>query len=326
MERVDHFRGTQLTGIQELEGSLEGRDAVIGCSGPTFASYNDEEIPEHVVRVAVNEGIRKFSEGPRPADYWVFSDTPIIREYRELYRPETRLLVMHEATQTFRRYLPPEVEAWTVNSMEKPQAYDNPYQFYSRGTVTIGAIEMLRFMGVRRFFVHGLDCFRTHRNYYYDNRKPIPVTERRLIEEERILFKGVPPGIRLFVTQKLRRMIVRLRTVLESGLWKDIEVFVVASPWSQAPLPKLTHEEAVALMAESSPPAAEAVVEPPEPEKHTSDAQERRIEKIKAEQKARKGAKKATKKTKKKSSTPKPKADPSSGEPAQEPQETSSDV
>ncbi len=253
-DNVNQFRGQRLTGLADLKGTLEGKDVVIGCSGPTFSTYDDHEVPDHVIRVGLNEGIRKWTEdGKRPADYWVFSDTPILEEYSHLYQEGTKCLIMHEATQSWRRFIP-KADVYTVNSMEEIREYDNPYQFFSRATVMIGAVEMLRYMGAKRFFIFGLDCFRTDKGYYFDGRTPIPNTEKRTLETERVRAGDAPAGMRLFLTSKLRRMVDKLDKVKASGLWDGIEVYCVSSPYSQQrALAKITFAGALDLWKETDP-------------------------------------------------------------------------
>lgn len=233
VEKVNEFRGTALTGLEDVKDALAGRDIVITCSGPSFEAYDDQLIPSHVIRVAINETIAIFDDDNRPADYWVFSDQPIIEEYHKYHHKNTRLLVMHEATQTFRNYLPG-ADAHTVNSMARIQEYDNPYQFYSRGTVLIGAIEMLRYMGARRFFVFGCDFYRTQDAYYFDQEKqPRFAAEARLLDTERIQFEGLPDDVRLYATPNLRKMSDKMNRIKAAGLWDNLEAYCVASPWSQ---------------------------------------------------------------------------------------------
>jgi hypothetical protein len=250
-EKVDEFRGTKLTGLEDVKDTLLGRDLVITCSGPSFESYDDHLIPPHVLRVAINESIKVFDDASRPPEYWVFSDQPIIREYHQFHHETTRLLVMHEATQTFRKYLP-NAHAHTVNSMAKIKEYDNPYQFYSRGTVLIGAIEMLRYMGAGRIFVFGCDFFRTDNAYYFDKEKrPRFSAEEQLLEAERIRFDGLPADVNLYATPNLRKMTDKMNKISAAGLWDKLEAYCVASPWSQQnALEKITFEEALSKMQE----------------------------------------------------------------------------
>jgi len=50
-EEVYKFRRhIRLTGIRELKDTQKGRTAVIWCSGPTFAAYDDGKIPDDWVR------------------------------------------------------------------------------------------------------------------------------------------------------------------------------------------------------------------------------------------------------------------------------------
>ena len=252
VEPVNEFRGTRLTGLADVKDTLAGKDAVIACSGPSFRNYEDALIPSHVLRVAINETIRFFAELGRPPDYWVFSDQPIVEEYHQYHHGHTKLLVMHEATQTFRRYLP-DADAHTVNSMAEVRDFDNPYQFYSRGTVLIGAIEMLRYMGIDRVFVFGCDFYRTEEAYYFDgDKQPRFTTETRLLDEERIYASDIPENIRLYSTPNLQKMTRKMRQVEAAGLWKDIDSYCVASPWSQqSALEKVSLDEAVRIMSGS---------------------------------------------------------------------------
>jgi len=119
-----------------------------------------------------------------------------------------------------------------------PREYDNGYEFFSRGTVLIGAIEMARYMGIEEFYIFGLDCYRTKDSYYYDNRTPEHGTERNIHNAKR-------DGDR-YVTYRLKRMISALNIVKSSGLWEGISVYCVNSPQSmQTAVPKMTLEDFV---------------------------------------------------------------------------------
>jgi len=250
---VDRFRGRPLTGLGDLRGTLDGEDVVIACSGPTFQAYDDTAVPAHVKRVAINETIKKFSEISRPPGYWVFSDIPVVQDYHKFHDVLTTCLVMHEATVPVRKFVDRSAPVFTVNSMSKIREYDNPYQFFSRSTVLIGAVEMLRYMGVRRFFIFGADAFRTRRRYYYDaGRKPRYGTERRVESCDRVFFKGAPEPI--YATPKLKKMVDQVARAAASGLWDGLKLYCVASPYSQhTALEKISLEDAIGLMDETGP-------------------------------------------------------------------------
>lgn len=222
---VYRYAGKPLTGIDDLKGTAPCEEAVIGCSGLSFDRYDDSIPPPEWPRVAVNESIRKL----RSAEWWVLADDPILYEYADVAPADVKILAMQQATAIIGRFAKGR-RYWTVESMSKIAPYDNGHQFYSRGTVLIGAIEMLRFIGFRRFFVFGCDCYRTKAAYYYDGRAPIPLSEKHFVENQRV--RG-HEGEKIYVTPRLKNMIDRLGAVKRSGLWDGIEVWCVDSPHSQ---------------------------------------------------------------------------------------------
>lgn len=248
--KVYMFRDTKLTGIGKLKNIHQGRKVALCCSGTTFENYEDSNVPGDFLRVAVNEAIRKLSD---VADYWVLSDIPIVLEYAHFVKPQTTVLAMHESSTKINRFCKTAKAIYTVDSMPKPGKYDNPYEFYSRGTVMIGAIEMLRFMGVREFFVFGLDCFALRDKYYYDGRRPVPLSEKRINQATRIK-RDLPPEVRIFLTPRLSNMVKKLDEVAASKLWQDTEVFCVASPYSQQKaIPKMSLDEFLAYTKPADP-------------------------------------------------------------------------
>lgn len=249
------YGGKELTGLADLKGTLVGRTAVICCSGTTLARYDDDRPPKDWLRVAVNEAILKL----QTADYWVIADDPIVFEYAEKCPKATRILAMQQATTIIRRHCK---EHWirTVESMSAVKDPANGYQFFSRGTVLIGGIEMLRWMGVRRFYVFGLDCYRTEKAYYYDGRKPIPLSEKHFTGSHRVR-DGVE-GERIYVTDRLKWAIDRLSAARAAGLWDDVEIRCVDSPRSQqTAIEKMTIEEFVEAVKASKTVPAEALAE-----------------------------------------------------------------
>lgn len=219
------YAGVKLTGLKELKGAFKGETAVVGCSGTTFARYNDDLPPRAWKRFAVNEGIRKMADY---ADFWVMSDDPIVFEYMEFIRPQVTCLVMKQATR-LAKHLRGGKAIYTVDSMRDPKDYGNGFQFFSRGTVLIGAIEMARYLGFERFFVFGCDCYRTKTSYYYDDRKPPKLSETKVIPHDRA--RETPPNVQLYVTPLLKKMINRLEMV--APLWKGIKLYCVDSEYSQ---------------------------------------------------------------------------------------------
>lgn len=239
------FKGNPLTGIEELEGTLEGRSAAIWASGPTFADYNDGLVPEDVVRVAINETVKS---PPATPDFWVLSDTIIVEKFARYCPAETKVLAMHMASLSIDAHCGAD-EIFTVNSMpEPPEEYDNPFQFFSRKTVVIGAVEMLRFMGVKRFFFFGFDAFRTAKAYYFNGDNAFAMGEQRVGRQFQIMGK-VHNGQQIFCTPNLsmgRNMVHRAR----KALWDPagVELWNVNSPNSQqTAIANITWAEFVAI-------------------------------------------------------------------------------
>ena len=217
--------GKKFTGITNFKNKFQGKKAIVCCSGTTLSSYVDADHPEDWIRIAVNEGIRKIAD---TADFWVLSDRAIVYEYADLCKPHTTVLAMHESANFIQRCEVPDI--YTMNSMPlPPRSFDNGYEFFSRGTVMIGAIEMARYMGIDEFYVFGLDCYRTESNYYYDGRTPEHTSERNPMGKRR----GWAYNDGILVSERLAKMIHVLDVVKESGLWKGIKVYCVNSPRSQ---------------------------------------------------------------------------------------------
>jgi hypothetical protein len=223
------YGGMKLSGINDLKGKHAGGTAVMCCSGVTFKDYDDKKIPKDWIRFSINETIRKLGGDTR---YWVISDDPILSEYHDYCPANVNVLAMRQATRIAGKVLPKN-RVWTVDSMADPADYDNGYQFYSRGTVLIGAIEMARWMGINRFFCFGLDCYcgSMDSDYYYDGRRPQHASEHQRLHKEQV--KDSPPDLRIWVTHRLRKMIEKLNAVRAAGLWDGIEIHCVGSPSSQ---------------------------------------------------------------------------------------------
>ena len=242
VEATFRSRGGKFTGIESFKDKLSGKKAVICCSGTTLREYNDASIPEDWVRFAVNEGIRKLSGS---ADFWVLSDKAIVYEYADLCKSHTTVLAMHQAASYIDKYTQvPEV--YTMNSMPLPPAlYDNGYEFFSRGTVMIGAVEMARYMGIKEFYIFGLDCYRTENEYYYDGRTPEATSERNPVKlKSGWQRKNWDYKDGILVSPRLQRMIEVLEIIKSSGFWDDIKVYCVNSPMSQQKsIPPMTLEE-----------------------------------------------------------------------------------
>lgn len=229
----------EFTGIEDLKGLYPESTAVICCSGTTLKEYDDARVPASWPRFAVNEAIRKLGER---ASFWVLSDDPIVLEYGALCPATTKVLCMHEATKTIRRHVQAS-PIYTVQSVGRLSEVVDGYAFYSRGTVLIGAVEMARYMGFTRFFVFGLDCYRLRTEYYYDGRRPLVLSENTVHDLYKVR-KGVPPEAKLYVTPRLKNMREKLDFARSSGLWDDIEIYCVGSPWSQQDaIPKLSWDE-----------------------------------------------------------------------------------
>ncbi len=230
-------RHVKLTGIRSLKGKDEGRTAVIWCSGPTFSSYDDSEIPDDWVRFSINETIKRNWDGwdGRNPEYWVLSDLPVVEKFAKHCPTDSTILAMHRATETINRVCPKN-KIYTVNSMPDThiKTFDNGYEFFSRRTVMIGAVEMARYMGFKRFFVFGLDLFRLPSKYYYDGTDAIWMGERRSPQQFMIRTPGVKhDGQRIYQTPNLRAARMMLNEVKKAKLWSDIDIHVVGSPHSQ---------------------------------------------------------------------------------------------
>jgi hypothetical protein len=260
--------GTKITGINSLKDTRLGETAVICCAGTSLEEYDDSIAPRSWARFAVNAGISKLRES---ADYWVFSDDPIVHEYYKLAHSGLTILCMQQAVPIVDRFFSGKVKAvYTTESMSKPARYDNGFQFYSRGTVLIGAIEMARWIGFRRFFVFGLDCYRRSDKYYHDGRKPLSYSENVYVEEQRI-YKGVQKPV--YVTPKLKRMIEKLDEVKHAHLWDEVEVWCVNSPWSQQDtIQKMTLPEFRAICSQTSSGVSQPADANPTGTKHVVEA------------------------------------------------------
>lgn len=249
----------KLSGIEALKGTHNGETAIICCSGTSLSDYDDELAPRAWKRFAINEAVKKL--GPA-ADYWVLADDPIAHEYGKHCNERTTVLCMHQATRIIRELCKSRT-IHTVESMPKPGRYHNGFQFYSRATVMIGAVEMARYMGFKRFFIFGLDCFRLKERYYYDGRTPLSNAENEFREDQRVL-SGITPGSRIYVTPRLKNMIEKLEIVRASGLWAGLEMWCVGSPNSQQKaIPKLSFEEFLRIASAAIPPASPTVPPPP---------------------------------------------------------------
>lgn len=235
-----HFRGTQLSGICELKDKYSGETAAIWCSGPTFADYDDALVPSHFQRFAINETIRTHAD---KADWWVLSDQPIVDHFSQYCPEHVKILAMHRSSVEIHRRARAK-QIWTVNSKDDPRDYGNGYEFYSRRTVAIGAVEMARFMGFRRAFLFGLDLFRLRASYYYDGANAISMSERRSGLQYVVRGGLQHKGQRIYQTPALRAARDALARVRKFGLWDEIDVFCVGSPNSQQEsVPKISLEE-----------------------------------------------------------------------------------
>ena len=263
-------RKTRLTGICDLKDTKKGKTAVIWCSGPTFSSYKDTEIPEDWERFSVNETIKRDwpGWGGRNPEYWVLSDIPVVEKFFRHCPPESTILAMHRATETIVDRCPKN-KIYTVNSMPDTQikTFDNGYEFFSRRTVMIGAVEMARYMGFNRFFVFGLDLFRLPSKYYYDGKEAIWMGERR--SPEKFLIRGKDnrcEGQRIYQTPNLRGARLMLWEVKKAGLWSDIDIHVVGSPISQQDtVPKMSKEAFEKILSKEKPvsvPSRDELVKP----------------------------------------------------------------
>lgn len=240
-DMVQRHAGVVLTGIEELKDSRVGESAVICGSGTTLRDMDPGLIPRKWPVVAINEAIGKLADR---ATYWVMSDTPIVNEYAHMCPDKVTILAMHDATSVIER-VKPKNKVYTVESQAAAKQFDDGINFFSRGTVLIGAIEMLRYMGVKRFYCFGLDCYRTADSYYYDNRKPVTVSELKFSKKEEVC-GDLPRGVRIWVTSRLRRMVTKLDEAKESGIWSGVELFCVGSKFSQqTAIPKMSAQEFV---------------------------------------------------------------------------------
>jgi hypothetical protein len=258
-----------LTGIKELRGIHRGETAVVCCAGTTLASYDDAVAPREWVRFAVNGGIRKLKDR---AEYWVFSDDPIVHEYRQDLTPSTTILCMHQATGIVRKYCSHAKRIFTVESMGgKVLDFADGFHFWSRGTVLIGAIEMARWMGFSRMFIFGLDCYRRLTQYHFDGFVPQHASENDFTPEDIRVTSGIAPGTKsdVYVTPRLREMVERIDDIRASGLWNGMELWCVGSPNSQQrAIPKMTAEQFARACSDWRSPSSAPEEEPegrPEP-------------------------------------------------------------
>ncbi len=253
-------RNISLTGIRDLKDTRQGKTAVIWCSGPTFSKYDDGKIPEDWSRFSINETIKCDWDGwhGRRPDYWVLSDLPVVQKFSMHCPTDSTILAMHRATETITKVCPRN-KIYTVNSMGEKDGvkdYGNGYEFFSRRTVMIGAVEMARYMGFNRFFVFGLDLFRLPSRYYYDGKDAIYMGERRSPQQFMI---RTPPGAkhegqRIYQTPNLRAARKMLDQVKKADLWSDIEIHVVGSPYShQDVVPKMSYDEFNRILGEEKP-------------------------------------------------------------------------
>jgi hypothetical protein len=269
-QQIFRHGSTVLSGIKQFKNAFPGGTAIMCCSGTSFKRYDDRLAPKTWKRFAINETIRKMQE----ADYWVLSDSQIVKEYATLCPKETTVLCMNEATAIVRKRVSQAKEIHTVESMRKPLDYDNGFEFFSRGTVLIGGIEMARYMGFRRFFVFGCDCYRLADEYYYDGRTPIPISEKRF-DRHRRDFHGLPTEARVYITERLKLMIDKLEVAKK--LWGDIEIHCVDSPWSrQKTMPLMELAEFKSIIAEESKPKRGRPRKKPQTEAQVELSRERR--------------------------------------------------
>lgn len=231
-------QGKKLTGLNKLKDKYSSETAIICCSGTTMEDYDDSIPPREWKRIAVNEAIKGLGES---ADFWVLSDREIVLQYAKYCPKNTTVLAMNDAVSVIEKHCRDQT-VYTVESMAKPKDYTNGYEFFSRGTVAIGAVEMARWMGISRMFFFGLDCYRKKDQYYYDGRRPQFASEHLLIDKERI--RGTPPKVVIYCTARLKRMVEKLNLARESGLWDKLELWCVNSPYSQQKaIKKMTIEE-----------------------------------------------------------------------------------
>lgn len=249
-------RNIRLTGIRELKDTKQGKTAVIWCSGPTFSEYDDGKIPDDWSRFSINETIKRDWDGwhGRNPDYWVLSDLPVVQKFARHCPTDSTILAMHRATETITKVCPRN-KIYTVNSMGEKDGvkdYGNGYEFFSRRTVMIGAVEMARYMGFKRFFVFGLDLFRLPSRYYYDGKDAIWMGERRSPAQFMVRTPGARhEGQRIYQTPNLRAARMMLGQVRQCGLWSDIEIHVVGSPHSQQDaVTKMSYEKFNGILSE----------------------------------------------------------------------------
>ena len=219
------FGKVKLTGIGDLEGVHTGDAAVLLCDGPTLDDYDDRVPPRHWRRFAIAGAIERVRER---ADYWVVSDVQDVERYAPACPRSVKILAMHEATTVIHQACPG-FRIRTVNSMSEPREYGNGYEFYSRGTLVIGCVEMARYMGIRKAFVFGLDLFdppEDEKPWTFDPQRP-----------HRGRYRGA-------VAAKHRRAVEKLRAARDSELWDGLELHAVGSPLSpQDAIPALSWEQ-----------------------------------------------------------------------------------
>jgi hypothetical protein len=146
-------------------------------------------------------------------------------------------------------------------------------------------------MGVKKFFIFGLDCFALRDRYYYDMRRPVPLSEKKIDHTTQVRHE-LPPHIRIFVTSRLKNMIKKLDEVKNSKLWDDTEIHCVNSPYSQqTAIPKMTLEE-FKEYTKPADPTSQCLVEEV---KDDQENKQERVDTILAEQRP-KGKKKSSRK------------------------------
>lgn len=218
------FGKVRLTGIVELKDAHRGESGVFLCDGPTLDDYDDRLPPRHWKRFAIAGAIERIRER---ADYWVVSDVEDVEKYAKACPRSVTVLAMHEATTVIHDHCPG-FKIRTVTSMAEPREYRNGFQFYSRGTLLIGTVELARYMGIHKGYVFGLDLFDAPAD---DAWKPDP----------RRPHKGRYRGT---VTALHRRAVEKLRGAKEAELWDGLELHAVGSPLSaQDAIPPMSWEQ-----------------------------------------------------------------------------------
>lgn len=214
----------ELTGVGHLKDAAPShKRAIIFASGPTLSEVGEEDLKKmgRLPIFGINEVVRDFEP-----DWWITSDQTSVTRYAKYVKTNTRVLTTHRACHWIEAALPEHVKGDTLLSVlaaPQVQEYDNPFEFYSRRTTAIAAIEFLRYAGFKTIYVFGLDHFCTDSMYYYFGNDGMKRPKRtpKVVQHYK--------GDRVKVTPTLEAGAVALESANEK-LWDKIDVVIVNSP------------------------------------------------------------------------------------------------